>query len=610
MSKVQLKAVHQIAARLANTGQVLDAWSKAIEGEQDLLQRRLARAVRELNEVVGALTLDDLAFLELEQEGAGATLEEKAALELGPEVVATTGDDLGLHGRSEMISLVEMVAFLSSLGRNGVLRAHTPKEHYVLELTGGFLTYVTVAPKSAELHLGRILVSQGALEDDAMERGARDVREGEFLGEALVRQRLVTPAALQRALARQALLAFCRMHRVGTGFDFQFEEQSQVLEKKDVRLRVSGLLLESARLNDEAERDGTWSDSFDEAFGEATEAPSGREEDTEPAGAAEEGVKVEAGEAEAGDGEPGDAEGEGVEADAPVSGGALPDPEVEEALRVVRELDAFREALQEKLTSEELQLPVLPDGAAQLLSLCWADEFDAEELLAWVNRDQSLCAHILRIANSAAYAPVSPISSLQMAIARLGLDKLREVAMGLTLKQRVFQLPGWEDVIRSLWREAAITSGFAGVIGKRSGLGTVRGATVGLLLDVGKPIVLNALYEIQGQVDTALTRPVAEALMEEFHGEIGELLAESWQLPEWLSVVMRHHHDYSHVEEHRAEAVLGHFSFQLARWAAHDMDNETLLALPVVEELALPEKDLNFVLEQRAKILQLADVYA
>ncbi len=45
-----------------------------------------------------------------------------------------------------MISLVEMVAFLSSLGRDGVLQAQTENQDYITELTGGYLTYATLSP--------------------------------------------------------------------------------------------------------------------------------------------------------------------------------------------------------------------------------------------------------------------------------------------------------------------------------------------------------------------------------------------------------------------------------------------------------------------------------
>ena len=547
-NEARTDAVALLAARLENTRQVLSAWARATGSGGELLRKRLDRAAHELDQAVGALTVADDEFTRLDDLTTACDVAFAGTRAGSTDVVTDSqSGGFGLRGHSEMISLVEFIAFLSSLGKNGVLQAQASGEDYILEIRDGYLVYGNVEPTESGHTLGEILVEQGAISCDDLERGSSAAYPDEFLGEALTRLGLLDHDALIAGLTRQAVLIFYCMHRVGTGFKFQFEENTRIIEEPDIRLGVSHLLLESARILDE------------ESFRNSAES--------------ETAVAT-------------------AESDAVV--------------------DLFRSRIAANLASGDLDVPVLPDATGQLLALCWSDQFDANELMACVNRDQALSAHLLRIANSAAYAPAAPISSIQIAISRIGLDKLREVAMALTLKQQVFQLPGWEDVIKSLWRTAALTSGFGGAVGKSCGAGAMRGSMVGLLLDIGKPIVLNSLYQIEGELDVELTPAIADVLMEEFHGPIGELLAEQWSLPDWLSGVVQHHHDYSQSSEFKVEAMVGNLACELALWAdaMDEIEAEKIPSLPVVGDLGLGPRQVQEILTNAARILELANVYS
>jgi HD-like signal output (HDOD) protein len=545
---VRQEAVEHLAARLSNTGQVLGAWAQALGDSNDLLGRRLRRAVQELQGAVDSLTLGEKEFLALEKGGLPDEPEDRGRGKSRGEIVehpdsdSLDRDDFGMRGRSEMISCIEFVAFLSSLGKDGVLQMQTEDQQFILELREGCVIYTAVEPEPDTGHLGEILRQQGVLSEDALTKGLEDIGTEEFLGEALLRQGRISRDSLVAALTEQALRVFCAIHAVGAGFDFQFQEKTRIIVVPDIRLGISHLLLESARLVDERTK-SEWED------------------------------------AEAG---------------------------------ATHDLDRYRAHLVEALEEGNLRLPVLPDAAGQLLALCWSEDFDVEQLLECVHHDQALCAHLLRIANSAAYAPVTPISSIQLAITRLGIDKLREVAMALTLKQEVFKIPGWEKLILALWRTAAVTGGFARAISKTCGAGAARGSMGGLLLDVGKPVVLGSLYEIAREIDAVLTPEIADTLMEEYHPRIGSLIAKSWSLPDWLTEVMCHHHDLSGADEHRTEILIGSLAGECAIWAeASDQEErERLVDLAQCEALGLVRDEMIAILEQSKSIVEMAKLYS
>jgi HD-like signal output (HDOD) protein len=86
---------------------------------------------------------------------------------------------------------------------------------------------------------------------------------------------------------------------------------------------------------------------------------------------------------------------------------------------------------------------------------------DAAKLSALIHQDQALAAHVLKIANSPAYMPRSPVVSLQHAVAMLGITLLSEIAFTASLKVGAFQVAGYEDEVKQLWWHSLATGAFA-----------------------------------------------------------------------------------------------------------------------------------------------------
>ena len=78
-------------------------------------------------------------------------------------------------------------------------------------------------------------------------------------------------------------------------------------------------------------------------------------------------------------------------------------------------------ALQERLATGTLDVPMLPDVVLQIMNLTFSERTDTRQLADLIHRDQALASHILRVANSPAYKPQTPIVSLQQAITRFGI---------------------------------------------------------------------------------------------------------------------------------------------------------------------------------------------
>lgn len=258
----------------------------------------------------------------------------------------------------------------------------------------------------------------------------------------------------------------------------------------------------------------------------------------------------------------------------------------------------------------ELSLPMLPDNAARILAACQDERSDMSALAQLMEHDPSLAAHILRIANSAGYAPMIPILSLQQAIGRVGLAAVADVAIALVLAQRVFSAPGYEARIRTLWLHSALTAYYAKEIAQLMRRDFDSAFLCGLLHDVGMPITLQVVCDLEREGTVPPVTPeVMEALMAEFHAELGARVAKAWKLGPWVGLVILHHHDPAGAKYHPLEIPVVALADRLAYWAvdprADEQDFQVDPELPAA--LNLHEGALLSLLRRRARVLEAAE---
>ena len=144
---------------------------------------------------------------------------------------------------------------------------------------------------------------------------------------------------------------------------------------------------------------------------------------------------------------------------------------------------------------ENCELPVLPEVASQLLKLTGDIDCDISDVVPLIKRDQSLTSHLLRIANSVRYNTGVTVSSVQQAVARLGLLAVREIVVLISCKCRVFDVPEFETHVRLSFRHSLATAAFAQEIARVRRMNVEEAFLTGLLHDVGRPILFQALAD-------------------------------------------------------------------------------------------------------------------
>ncbi|MDA0738144.1 MAG: HDOD domain-containing protein [Nitrospirae bacterium] len=275
----------------------------------------------------------------------------------------------------------------------------------------------------------------------------------------------------------------------------------------------------------------------------------------------------------------------------------------------LEQVEHIHAALVDRITKDELKLPLLPQVATEVLNLTSDPDADMAKLATLIQQDQAIAGQVLKIANSAAYAPRSPIVSMQQAVSWLGMKMLGELALTVSIESGVFRVQGYEPEITSLWRHALASGLYAKEIA-RQGRHNVEGAFLsGLLHTIGKPVVLQAVLEIQQSLGVTLEWNGFSMLLEVHHVPVGASVVEKWKLPPQVKEAILYFRDYTQSPNPSPVAMVTCLADCMASnlLGLNSLDAAELESLPVVEALNLYSDDMDDLQAQGEKILQAVD---
>lgn len=281
-------------------------------------------------------------------------------------------------------------------------------------------------------------------------------------------------------------------------------------------------------------------------------------------------------------------------------------------LRNVEMPEQVEQALVERIDKDRIDLPVFPQVAGWVMALVSDPSADAARLSTLIHQDQALAAHLLRIANSPAYMPRTPIASLQHAVAMLGVNQLSEIAVTISLKNGAFTTPGYEADIRKLWRHALASGAYAKEIARMRRYNVESAYLCGLLHAVGKPVVLKTVTAIAADMHIPLEPSSVTSFLDAYHSRVGSLIALEWALPPQVAEAIAYYRIYEQAPSHRQEAMMTCLADRLATYllVPDSFDDSTLRDHSVFADLNLYPNDVDSLLSLKEKILGLVDTMA
>ncbi len=207
--------------------------------------------------------------------------------------------------------------------------------------------------------------------------------------------------------------------------------------------------------------------------------------------------------------------------------------------------------VKKKLMAAVEKMPAFPKSVHQVLKLASDINCSQKELVDVIKKDPVFTLKILRLVNSAYFGLSREITSINHASVYLGLNTLKNVALGLAAIGAIPKTNVAGLDMGGFWLHSLGVGAATRLLGSMLGVSRDEAAdyfAAGLLHDVGK--VVFALYMPE---EFAQVCEKAKESAEEFHKieidiigashpEIGALLANKWNLPPDLSDAIENHH--------------------------------------------------------------------
>ena len=207
--------------------------------------------------------------------------------------------------------------------------------------------------------------------------------------------------------------------------------------------------------------------------------------------------------------------------------------------------------LEAVLEESALSLPTLPNVFVAVLEQLTSKQASASDVALIVGKDQSLTSRLLAIANSPAYGFRNEVSTIARAVALLGFDVVRNLALSVSVFDDFLDR---KEIVcfdkTQFWEHSLVCAAVAKEIARQMRVPSADELYVaGLLHDVGKVALDSAARRPYHDLLAEASRDGVGSLALEQkrlgtdHAHIAGMLCEKWTLPKDIAYSIRYHHE-------------------------------------------------------------------
>lgn len=195
------------------------------------------------------------------------------------------------------------------------------------------------------------------------------------------------------------------------------------------------------------------------------------------------------------------------------------------------------------LNRNRVELPSLPEVAAQVRKLVNDPNAGARQIARVIGTDPALTARLLKVANSPLYRGQEQIDNVQAAVTRLGAQQVRNLVTALVMQQ-LYHARGTQHTrqrLKALWAHSARVAALSYVIARRfTSLPPDQAMLGGLIHDIG---VLPILHRAEVYPQLANDAEALEEVIRHLHTIIGPFILDEWNFPAELVAVSSQHEE-------------------------------------------------------------------
>lgn len=246
----------------------------------------------------------------------------------------------------------------------------------------------------------------------------------------------------------------------------------------------------------------------------------------------------------------------------------------------------------EWLNVREPLLPVSPSLIDEAMALAIDPDVSVHRIVRLVTKEQVLATRILRLANSASYAPVKPITTINDATVRVGTNAVRNALLAACVASRLEAAAVYGTAGRNLLDHSIGTAYLAQLIAESFDVEPEEALVCGLLHDIGKLVVLKLRLNSSGYEGGTPNEFEIASVLRDRHPWIGAQILRQWKLPDALREPVLYHHrpaaSVLYPRQTRVTYVANLLSHRYGFGCTADTDTD-LVADPVLAEHGLEE---------------------
>lgn len=268
-----------------------------------------------------------------------------------------------------------------------------------------------------------------------------------------------------------------------------------------------------------------------------------------------------------------------------------------------------------ELRVEDLEVPSLSTVVVEVIRLAAEPNPNARALASTLKRDPNLSAQVLQLANSALYGQWSSVTTVDRALALIGLNAMKSIVLGVSVVNAVDDAGGDSIDLRSFWRDSLLRACVARELAREVRPKLMEEAyLVGLLQDLGIPMLLSASEAYRAVYKEAGGCRVKLHALESAgggltHSRVIAHLCVQWLFPELLTAALSGHHDAPPAGSTQDPAlVLSQISYvvgalPLGAEGVQSLSDARLLAF-LETSLGCPPGQFDVVLERAAQAFE------
>ena len=184
--------------------------------------------------------------------------------------------------------------------------------------------------------------------------------------------------------------------------------------------------------------------------------------------------------------------------------------------------------------------------AIRLLRLFDRNDLELGDVVKMVASEAALTSELLALVNSPLFGVHGSITEIRRAVAFLGIDRTRALAVTLAMRSFVQGAPK-TPILRRIWKHSLATAVVAELLAPSYSISNDLANTAGILHDLGRIGLLTAFPEQYAEL-AVRSHESNEAILlaerQEFgldHCQAGQFLSEAWRFPPVLQQVAAQH---------------------------------------------------------------------